>query len=107
MRSGKRTRQPKERTPRPKRAAVQEETEAVVSTAFVRGALGPESCDRCGQHFSKGYRWASLGVPLLLCSDCTEDIEESVASYGEKGEVANRRFLARLRNLGAETTISR
>ena len=102
MRSGKRTRQAKERTARPKRASVREkkETEAAVSAELTRGALGPETCDRCRQHFAKGYRWGSLGIPLVLCSGCTEDLEESVASYGEQGEVANRRFLARLRNIG-------
>jgi hypothetical protein len=61
-----------------------------------------EVCDRCGLTFSEGFRWSALGVPLVLCKDCTEDIEESASSYGEDGDAARRRLLDRLRNIGME-----
>ena len=61
-----------------------------------------ETCDRCGVAFEDGYRWSSLGIPLSLCKECTEDVEESAASYGEKGEAAKRRFLSRLRSIGMD-----
>jgi hypothetical protein len=56
-------------------------------------------CDRCGLPFSEGYTWPGLGIPLTLCNDCTEDIEESVRSYGETGERSRMRLLDRLRSL--------
>ena len=50
--------------------------------------------------FSEGYTWPGLGIPLTLCNDCTEDIEESVRSYGESGERSRMRLLDRLRSIG-------
>ena len=57
-------------------------------------------CDRCGLSFVEGYSWPGLGIPLVLCKDCSDDIEESVRSYGE--DVADRRvrLLDRLRSIG-------
>ncbi len=60
----------------------------------------PNHCDRCGLSFGEGYRWPGLGIPIVLCKDCTEDIEESVRSYGEDAQAARQRFLARLREIG-------
>ncbi|HEX5370079.1 MAG TPA: hypothetical protein VFY10_11745 [Dehalococcoidia bacterium] len=57
-------------------------------------------CDRCHLTFSEGYTWPGLGIPLTLCNDCTEDIEESVRSYGETGERGRMRLLDRLRSIG-------
>jgi hypothetical protein len=56
-----------------------------------------EVCDRCKLPFQEGYTWPGLGVPLVLCKDCTEDIEESVRSYGEDARTAQVRLLDRLR----------
>jgi hypothetical protein len=58
------------------------------------------TCDRCGLDFTEGYTWPGLGIPLTLCRDCTEDIEESVQSYGETGERQRIRLLDRLRQVG-------
>lgn len=57
-------------------------------------------CDRCEMSFVEGYTWPSLGIPLVLCKDCTEDIEESVQSYGETGERGRLRLMDRLRSIG-------
>ena len=57
-------------------------------------------CDRCGFPFVEGFRWPGLGIPLVLCKDCTEDIEESAASFGEQGEAMRRRLLGKLRGVG-------
>ena len=105
MRTGKRTRQRDERAPKQKRQPEPAEAQTAFSAELVRGALGPETCDRCNQHFSQGYRWTSLGIPLLLCGDCTADIEESVASYGERGKAADRRLLARIRAIGLDAPV--
>ena len=51
--------------------------------------------------FAEGYTWPSLGIPLVLCKDCTEDIEASVESYGESGERNHLRMMDRLRSIGA------
>ena len=59
------------------------------------------NCDRCGLLFEEGYTWPGLGIPVTLCEDCTRDIEESVRSYGEDRDAANRRLLDRLRGIGA------
>ena len=56
-------------------------------------------CDRCGLSFQEGFTWSALGMPIMLCKDCTQDIEESVNSYGEPREVSQRRLLDRLRNM--------
>jgi hypothetical protein len=58
-------------------------------------------CDRCAMTFSEGYTWPGLGMPLVLCRDCTEDIEASVESYGEPPERSKARLMDRLRNIGA------
>jgi hypothetical protein len=58
-------------------------------------------CDRCKLTFVEGYTWPGLGIPLVLCRDCTEDIEASVESYGETGERSKVRLLDRLRGIGA------
>ena len=60
-----------------------------------------QTCDRCGLPFEEGFTWPGLGMPLQLCWDCNEDIEESVRSYGENGEAARIRLLDRLRQVGA------
>lgn len=57
-------------------------------------------CDRCRLSFDEGYTWPGLGIPLTLCKDCTEDIEESVASYGESRERRQVRLLDKLRSIG-------
>jgi hypothetical protein len=59
------------------------------------------ACDRCAMTFVEGYTWPGLGIPLVLCRDCTEDIEASVESYGEAGERSKVRLLDRLRGIGA------
>ena len=59
-----------------------------------------QHCDRCGHAFEKGSTWPGLGVPVVLCNDCTEDIEASVHSYGESGPAARQRLLDRLRGIG-------
>jgi len=56
-------------------------------------------CDRCGAGFEAGYTWPGLGVTIVLCDDCTHDIEESVSSYGESGPAARQRLLDRLRDI--------
>jgi hypothetical protein len=56
-------------------------------------------CDRCGLSFVEGYTWSGLGMPVMLCQDCTTDLEESVNSYGEPRELSQQRLLARLRNM--------
>ena len=58
-------------------------------------------CDRCDMTFSEGYTWPALGMPLVLCKDCTEDIEASVESYGEPPERMHLRLMDRLRSIGA------
>lgn len=58
-------------------------------------------CDRCAMTFAEGYTWPGLGIPLVLCKDCTEDIEASVESYGEPRERRERRLMDRLRSIGA------
>ena len=50
--------------------------------------------------FAEGYTWPGLGIPLTLCKDCTEDVEESVESYGESRERRQMRLLDKLRNIG-------
>jgi hypothetical protein len=60
-----------------------------------------EICDRCKLAFREGYTWPGLGVPLVLCKECTEDIEDSVRSYGEDPRAAQVRLLDRLRAIGA------
>lgn len=57
-------------------------------------------CDRCQMTFVEGYTWPSLGIPLTLCRDCTEDIEASVESYGESPERSKLRLMDRLRAIG-------
>ncbi|MGE0653057.1 MAG: hypothetical protein AB7P12_15110 [Alphaproteobacteria bacterium] len=59
------------------------------------------SCDRCRMTFDEGYTWPGLGIPLVLCRDCTEDIEASVESYGESPERSKMRLMDRLRGIGA------
>ena len=59
-----------------------------------------ERCDRCGGAFEEGFTWPGLGIPVVLCRDCTSDLEESVKSYGEAAEPAKRRFFDRLRRIG-------
>lgn len=58
-----------------------------------------ERCNRCRGLVEDGYTWPGLGYPLTLCLDCTNDIEESVKSYGETGAAARQRFMDRLRNI--------
>ena len=58
-------------------------------------------CDRCQMTFVEGYTWPGLGIPLVLCKDCTEDIEASVESYGEPEERSRARLMDRLRAIGA------
>jgi hypothetical protein len=58
-------------------------------------------CDRCNLTFVEGYTWPGLGIPLVLCRDCTDDIEASVESYGEPAERRKIRLLDRLRGIGA------
>jgi hypothetical protein len=50
--------------------------------------------------FVEGYTWPGLGIPLVLCRDCTEDIEASVESYGESMERSKVRLMDRLRGIG-------
>ena len=57
-------------------------------------------CDRCAMTFVEGYTWPALGMPLVLCRDCTEDIEASVDSYGESPERSKTRLMNRLRGIG-------
>jgi hypothetical protein len=57
-------------------------------------------CDRCEMSFAEGYTWPALGIPLVLCRDCTEDIEASVESYGESPERSKMRLMDRLRSIG-------
>jgi len=49
----------------------------------------------------EGYQWPGLGIPVVLCKDCADDLEESVSSYGEQGQAARRRLLDRLRRIGS------
>jgi len=58
-------------------------------------------CDRCDMTFSEGYTWPALGIPLVLCKDCTEDVEASVGSYGEPEKQRQARLMDRLRSIGA------
>ena len=58
-------------------------------------------CDRCEMTFVEGYTWPGLGIPLVLCRECTEDIEASVESYGESPERSKIRLMDRLRGIGA------
>ena len=76
--------------------------------AFDRGPGGRrrEVCDRCGLGFVEGFRWSGLGIPLVLCKECTDDLEESAASYGEDPEATRRRFLERLRSIGLKERLS-
>jgi hypothetical protein len=64
-------------------------------------AASSRVCDRCAMTFVEGYTWPGLGIPLVLCGDCTEDIEASVQSYGESAERRKIRLLDRLRGIGA------
>jgi hypothetical protein len=57
-------------------------------------------CDRCAMTFVEGYTWPGLGIPLVLCKDCAEDIEASVESYGEPPDRGKLRLLDRLRGIG-------
>ena len=66
-----------------------------------QGRSRRERCDRCGEAFEEGYTWPGLGIPIVLCQACTDDLEESVSSYGEDAYHARLRFLDRLRGLGA------
>lgn len=59
-----------------------------------------EICDRCHLSFEEGFTWPGLGIPLVLCRDCSDDIEESVRSYGEDTIAARQRLLERLRHIG-------
>lgn len=59
-----------------------------------------ETCDRCGTRFEEGLTWPGLGLPVVLCLDCAQDIEESVRSYGEDGPDFQRRLLDKLRSIG-------
>lgn len=59
-----------------------------------------EICDRCGLGFEEGFTWPGLGIPVVLCRDCSDDIEESVRSYGEDAVLARERLLRRLRHIG-------
>lgn len=52
--------------------------------------------------FAEGYTWPGLGIPLVLCKDCTEDIEASVASYGEPPARSQARLMDRLRAIGRD-----
>jgi len=63
-------------------------------------ATSARRCDRCGLSFAEGYTWPGLGIPLTLCKDCTEDIEESVESYGESRQRRQMRLLDKLRSIG-------
>ncbi len=54
-------------------------------------------CARCHFDFEEGYSWHAFGEVVVLCSDCTSDVENSVSSYGETPDGANRRFLQKLR----------
>jgi hypothetical protein len=56
-------------------------------------------CARCNFDFEEGYSWHAFGEVVVLCSDCTSDIESSVSSYGETPDRANRRFLEKLREI--------
>lgn len=56
-------------------------------------------CARCRFDFEEGYSWHAYGEVIVLCNECTSDIENSVSSYGESGDKANRRFLEKLREL--------
>ena len=58
-------------------------------------------CDRCGLPFSDGFRWPALGKAVVLCRDCTGDLEDYARSYGEESGQARSRFLDRLREIGA------
>jgi hypothetical protein len=62
-----------------------------------------ERCDRCGSTFEDGYTWPGLGVPVVLCNECTTDIEQSVESYGESGVAKRQRLFDRLRAIGLTT----
>lgn len=64
------------------------------------GGRRRQICDRCGLNFTEGFHWPGLGIPVVLCKDCTDDIEESVWSYARDERDARRRFLERLRSLG-------
>jgi hypothetical protein len=55
--------------------------------------------------FSEGYTWPGLGMPLVLCRDCTEDIEASVESYGEPPERSKARLMDRLRGIGVYSSM--
>ena len=59
-----------------------------------------ERRDRCGNAFEEGFIRPGLRIPIVLCRDCTSDLEESVKSYGETAEAAKRRFFDRLRRIG-------
>lgn len=75
-------------------------------TQFRKGPAEPAShhrreiCDRCNLPFQEGFTWPGLGIPLVLCRACSEDIEESVKSYGEDKVRARERLLERLRRIG-------
>jgi hypothetical protein len=81
-----------------------------LSTLVQRFSCSP--CSRCGSRVETGYAGllsfevgAGFVVPvassaIVLCADCKQNLEESVASYGEEGEQRHSRFVARLQELG-------
>jgi transposase-like protein len=64
-------------------------------------------CARCGFDFEEGYSWHAFGEVIVLCSDCTADVESSVNSYGEGPDGSNRRFLQKLREIISEPAAGR
>ncbi len=64
-------------------------------------------CARCNYDFEEGYSWHAFGEVVVLCADCTTDIENSVSSYGENGDGANKRFLQKLHEIVSEPATGR
>jgi hypothetical protein len=62
------------------------------------------NCLQCGSRIEEGYSWQAYGERITLCNSCAQDIHESVRSFGDEPEAANRRFLDRLRRLIEERT---
>ena len=101
MKRGSKHRRHRDRTPDPLFEAPARRREPKFERAGFDLTASARLCDRCEMTFTEGYTWPALGIPLVLCRDCTEDIEASVESYGEPQKQREARLMTRLRSLGA------
>ena len=62
------------------------------------------TCLQCRGSIEEGYSWQAFGESIMLCADCTSDLQESVRSYGETPDLAAQRFMTRLQRLLQERT---